>query len=162
VAERPERVDRQRLDERVLQKCLEARKALAGVGFANWLRCLIVGLAAWTATLPVSEAWPSDLIAGNADFENAGRSRSSVLKFLAAELRLASTGSLASAAAPSLAIAGFSCSSSPGRRWIDTRRLESCADVSRAVLPASTMNRLTCLELLASAVTTELESAVSC
>ena len=85
-----------------------------------------------------------------------------MLKFLAAELRLASTGSLASAAAPSLAIAGRSCSSNPGSRWIDTRRLESWAAVSRAVLPASTMNRLTCLELLASAVTTESESAVSC
>src|SRR6201996_8683908 len=48
--------------------------ASSGVGLAKLLRSATVGSAAVTATLPVIEAWPSDVIAGSAECENDGRS----------------------------------------------------------------------------------------
>ena len=50
-----------------------------GVGLAKALRSLIVGVAAVTAALPVTDACPSDLIAGRAERENPGRSVNSRL-----------------------------------------------------------------------------------
>ena len=84
-----------------------------------------MGLAAITAALPVTDAWPRDLIAGWAERENAGRSVNSRLRLLAASLRLFSTGVFLVTVVPSLAIVGRSCWSRPGSFWNVSRRLPS-------------------------------------
>ena len=67
--------------------------ASSGVGCANRFSAATVGVAACTACLPVTEAWPSDLIAGVAERENGGRFVSSRSTSPEAWLRFESTGS---------------------------------------------------------------------
>ena len=78
-----------------------------------------------------------------------------------AAFRFASTGVFAVAAEQSFAIAGLSCSRKPGKRARVVFRFACWVAVSVAALSASTMKSWTCVELLASAVITELELAVS-
>ena len=189
MAERTEGVDRQRLVEDVAEQRLQPAEALAagaarialdravlrievastidrfcassGVGFANSFRSETVGSAASTAVLPVTDACPSDLIAGIAECENAGRFVKNRSSWPEAAFRFASTGVLAT-----------TVFSERGHRR--TQLLEQWRQVldrqpqvvcpgsrsrSRSGWPSST-NRSTCELLLASAVITLLESCV--
>ncbi len=130
-----------------------------------------MGAAACTAVLPVTEAFPSDCSAGSEALanphwfpvcgeEHGARFVNSVFSCPDAAFRFWSTGVLVSAAVPSLAIAGLSCASRPGKRWRVVLRLACWVAVSVAAWSASTMKFWTCLELLASAVTTASEFAV--
>src|SRR5436309_2836554 len=121
----------------------------------------MVERAAITAWRPVTDALPSDLIAGSADFENGGRSVNNRLIWPAAAFRLLRTGVLLVAAALSFAKAGRSCSRNPGSLAQVAERLPDWVAVAVAVRFASSMNRWTACELFASAVTTVSALTVS-